>query len=119
MMFTSEYYRALIFYDFKAGLNQDEGVQQLKLAFGDEFPCRATVFKWFKKFGRCHNSLQDEKHTGITCSAVIPNDVSAIQKMLMNDSRSTYQVIQKELNIGFAAIYKIIHDELHMKKVVC
>ncbi|GFW16881.1 uncharacterized protein TNCV_2760091 [Trichonephila clavipes] len=28
-------------------------------------------------------------------------------------------MIQKELNIGSAAIYKIMHDELHMKKVVC
>ncbi|PRD25286.1 UNVERIFIED_CONTAM: hypothetical protein NCL1_41345 [Trichonephila clavipes] len=26
-------------------------------------------------------------------------------------------MIQKELNIGFAAIYKIIHDELHLEKV--
>ncbi|GFT32248.1 uncharacterized protein TNCV_1035111 [Trichonephila clavipes] len=28
-------------------------------------------------------------------------------------------MMQKELNFGSAAIYKIIHEELHMKKVVC
>ncbi|GFX41700.1 hypothetical protein TNCV_3110961 [Trichonephila clavipes] len=32
--------------------------------------------------------------------------------MLMDDNRCTYQMIQKELNIGFAAINKIIHVEL-------
>ncbi|GFV15875.1 hypothetical protein TNCV_988581 [Trichonephila clavipes] len=36
---------AMIFYYFKAGLNQDECVQRLQLAFGDESPCRATVFR--------------------------------------------------------------------------
>ncbi|GFY30584.1 histone-lysine N-methyltransferase SETMAR [Trichonephila clavipes] len=37
---------------------------QLQLAFGDESPCRATVFGWFKEFCRGRNSLQDEEHTG-------------------------------------------------------
>ncbi|GFX84414.1 histone-lysine N-methyltransferase SETMAR [Trichonephila clavipes] len=61
---TREYYRAMIFYDFKAGLNEEEYVQRLQLAFGDESPCHATVFKWFKEFCSGHNSLQDEEHTG-------------------------------------------------------
>ncbi|GFY19506.1 histone-lysine N-methyltransferase SETMAR [Trichonephila clavipes] len=57
---TREHYRAMIFYDFKAGLNQKEYVQRLQLAFGDESPCRATVVRWFKEFYSGHNSLQDE-----------------------------------------------------------
>ena len=39
--------------------------------------------------------------------------------MLIDDNRCTYQIIQKELDIGSAVIHKIIHEELHMKKVVC
>ncbi|PRD32537.1 UNVERIFIED_CONTAM: hypothetical protein NCL1_20122 [Trichonephila clavipes] len=39
--------------------------------------------------------------------------------MLMDDNLCIYQMIQKELNIGSAAIHKIIHEELHMKKIVC
>lgn len=118
MELTREHFRAMIFYDFKAGLNQEECVQRLQLAFGDESPARATVFRWFKEFSRGRNFLQDEEHTGRPPSAVIPDNVSAIRKMLMDDNRCTYQMIQKELNIGSAAIHKIIHEELHMKKVV-
>ncbi|GFS87565.1 transposable element Tcb2 transposase [Trichonephila clavipes] len=61
---TREHYRAMIFYDFKAGLNQEECDQRLKLAFGDEFQCRTTVFRWLKELFSGHNSLQDEEHTG-------------------------------------------------------
>ncbi|GFW73048.1 hypothetical protein TNCV_831671 [Trichonephila clavipes] len=35
----------MIFCDFKAGLNQEECVQWLKLAFDDESPRRAFVFR--------------------------------------------------------------------------
>ncbi|XP_015914213.3 putative uncharacterized protein DDB_G0286901 [Parasteatoda tepidariorum] len=59
----------MIFYDFKAGLNQEECVQQLQLAFGDESPARATVFRWFKEFSRGRNFPQDEEHTGRPPSA--------------------------------------------------
>ncbi|GFV07970.1 uncharacterized protein TNCV_2772281 [Trichonephila clavipes] len=37
----------------------------------------------------------------------------------MDDNSCTYQMIRKELNIGSAALHKIIHEELYMKKVVC
>ncbi|GFV12267.1 otoferlin [Trichonephila clavipes] len=46
------------------GLNQEECVQRLQLAFSDESLRRATVFRWFKEFCSGHNSLQDEEHTG-------------------------------------------------------
>ncbi|MFX9165696.1 hypothetical protein ABTN87_19735, partial [Acinetobacter baumannii] len=52
MELTREHFRAMIFYDFKAGLNPAECVQRLQLAFGDESPARATVFRWFKEFSR-------------------------------------------------------------------
>ncbi|PRD27596.1 UNVERIFIED_CONTAM: hypothetical protein NCL1_34918 [Trichonephila clavipes] len=91
----------------------------MQLAFGDESPCRATIFRWFKEFYSGHNFLQNEEHTRRLRPVVIPDNVSAIRKMLMDNNRCTYQMIQKGLNIGSAAIYKIIHEELNMKKVVC
>ena len=57
---TREHYRAMIFYDFKVELNQEEYVQWLQLAFGNE--CHATLFKSFKEFCRGRIFLQDEEH---------------------------------------------------------
>ncbi|GFX69755.1 histone-lysine N-methyltransferase SETMAR [Trichonephila clavipes] len=96
-----------------------ECFQRLQLASGGEFLCRATVFRWFEEFRRGHNSLQYEEHTGRPQSAVIPDKVSTIRKMLKDNNRCTYQMIQKELNIKSTAIHEIIREELHMKKVVC
>ncbi|GFV32060.1 histone-lysine N-methyltransferase SETMAR [Trichonephila clavipes] len=54
----------MTFYDFKVELNQDECVQQLKLAFNEESKCQAAIFRWFTEFCRGRNSLQDEEHSG-------------------------------------------------------
>ncbi|PRD33304.1 UNVERIFIED_CONTAM: hypothetical protein NCL1_17940 [Trichonephila clavipes] len=94
-------------------LNQNECAQWLQSAFYDEFSYRATEFRWFKEFWRDQSFLQDKKHTGSPRPAVIPDNVSAIRKLLIEDSRCTHQVI---LSIRSAAIYKIIHEELHIKK---
>ncbi|GFV96884.1 histone-lysine N-methyltransferase SETMAR [Trichonephila clavipes] len=94
----------MIFYDFKAGLNQEECVQRLQLAFGDKSACHAIVFRWFKEFCSSNNSLQDEEHTGRPRLAVIPDNVSAIRNILTDDNHCTYQTIQKEINLGTAAI---------------
>ncbi|GFV51135.1 histone-lysine N-methyltransferase SETMAR [Trichonephila clavipes] len=119
MEWAREHYCPMIFYDFKARLNQKECVQQLQLAFGDESSYHATVFRWLKNFCSGHNSLQDEEPTERPRSAVIPDDVFSIQKMFMNDKCCTYQIMQKELNFGSAAMCKIIQEELHMRKIVC
>ncbi|GFW06839.1 histone-lysine N-methyltransferase SETMAR [Trichonephila clavipes] len=65
--------------------------EKLLLAFGDASPCRATVFRWFKEFFSCHNSLQDKEPAERQWSAVIPDNVPAIRKMLMDDNRCTYK----------------------------
>ena len=66
-----EHFRALIFYDFKVGVNQEESVQRLQLAFGDDSTARTTVFRWFKEFSRGRSFFQDEILTGRPPSAVV------------------------------------------------
>ncbi|PRD24901.1 UNVERIFIED_CONTAM: hypothetical protein NCL1_42463 [Trichonephila clavipes] len=84
------------------GLNQDECIQWLQLALGNESPCCTTVFRWFKEFCSGRNSLLDEEHTGRPQLAVITDNVSTIRKMFIDDNHCTYQMIQKEvLSVSF------------------
>ena len=43
MELKQEYYRAVIFYDFKVGLDQEECLQRLQSAYGEENPSRAAI----------------------------------------------------------------------------
>ncbi|PRD19614.1 UNVERIFIED_CONTAM: hypothetical protein NCL1_56859 [Trichonephila clavipes] len=71
----------MIFYDFKAGLNQKECVQRLQLELDDGFPCHATVFRWFEEFFRGRNYLQDEEHTASTKKRNVSESVKKSLKL--------------------------------------
>ena len=45
MELTLEHFRAMIFYDLKGGVNQDESIQRLQLAFGNERPSCTSAFR--------------------------------------------------------------------------
>lgn len=38
--------RAMIYYDSKVGLSEQQSLDGLELVFGDKTPSRATVFRW-------------------------------------------------------------------------
>ena len=45
-------YRAMIYYDFRRGLSQEECLKQLLETFSDAAPSRAIVFRWFAEARR-------------------------------------------------------------------
>ncbi|GFW15889.1 uncharacterized protein TNCV_4431621 [Trichonephila clavipes] len=78
----------MIFYDFKAGLNQEECVQQLQLELDDGFPCHATVFRWFEEFFRSRNYLQDEEHTASAGNSNLDCPADSLSTMTGSSSLS-------------------------------
>ena len=48
----------------------------------DIAPSRATVFRWFAKFKRGRDSLKDEAHPGRPLTAVVPETIDVVRKML-------------------------------------
>lgn len=119
MDLSREHFRAMIFYDFKSGLSENECFQRLQKAFEEESPSRATVFRWFSEFKRGRQYLNDENREGRPKSAVTSKNIEAVKRMVEEDPRSSYTMIQESIGIGSAAVEKILHAELKMKKVVC
>ncbi|GBP40634.1 hypothetical protein EVAR_32676_1 [Eumeta japonica] len=95
MYLKHEHWRAMIYYDFKTGLSEEQCVQRLK--FNNGAPSRATVFRWFREFRNGRNSIQDEEHTGRPVSTVTRYNVL---KIIKDDDRSPYYKIHNALGIG-------------------
>lgn len=47
MEISRENFRAIIFYDFKRGLTEEECINRLQSAFGDKSPSKTTVDDWY------------------------------------------------------------------------
>ena len=112
-----EHFRAMIFYDFKSGLNQAQTFESFTQAFGDRAPSCATIFNWFAAFKRGRTSLEDEGRNGRPSTAVTEENVDAVEKMVREDLRVTYKDIEATLKVGSGSVAKILHTYLRVSKM--
>ncbi|GBP30006.1 hypothetical protein EVAR_22906_1 [Eumeta japonica] len=54
---------------------------------------------------------------GRPISTITPENVAHVHKMMKDDKRCTYHMIQNTLGIGFTAVYKTLYDELKMEHI--
>lgn len=117
MNLTRENFRAMIFYDFRCHLSQQESYDRLRLAFHDEAPSRATIYNWFNEFKRGRTNLTDDLREGRPSTATTENNISVVQRMIETDKRVTYQQIRTSLGIGMSQVHKILHEHLAVRKL--
>ena len=111
------HFRAMIFYDFKSGLNQQQSHNRLKAAFGNEAPSRTTVYDWFAEFRRGRRSLEDDPRSGRPATATTDIQVAAVRKLVEEDARVTVLQIAEEVGISSESVSNILHDSLGLSKV--
>ena len=87
MELSRSHWRAMIFYDFKSGLNRTKCLERLRAAFGDDAPSRTSVLDLFAEVRRGRESLDDEARPGRPVSAKSDADAAAVQKLVVEDSR--------------------------------
>ena len=46
MELNREHFRAIIFYNFRRGLTQQQCIDELNSSFGDEARSRTSVYRW-------------------------------------------------------------------------
>lgn len=107
----------MIFYDFRAGLNQQECFNRIKGAFGDDAPSIRTIYSWFAEFKRGRARVSDEPREGRPNTAVVPENIDAVREWIKTDRHVTYKQIVASLGIGMTATQTILHDQLGVRKV--
>ena len=68
-------------------------------------------------FKRGRESLKDETHPERPKTAVVPETVAVVEKMLRQVGRMTYSMMQDRIKIGSAALHTILHENLQVLKV--
>ena len=85
MELNREHFRAIIFYNFRCGLTQQQCIDKLDSIFGDEAPSRTSVYRWYREFNRAYSSLQDEFREGRLKSVVVPETIDVVRQLILQD----------------------------------
>ena len=107
MELNREHFRAIIFYNFRRGLTQQ---QCINLIFGDEAPSRTSVYRWFGEFNRGRSSPQDEFREGRPKSVIVSETIDAVGQLILQNHHVTYREIETTLDISGIGIRSILHD---------
>ena len=87
MELNREHFRAIIFCNFRRGLTQQQGIEELNSIFGE--PLRTSVYQWYGKFNRGRSALQDEFRKGLKKSVVVPETIDALCQLILQDRHVT------------------------------
>ena len=89
MEYNRENFRAIIFYNFRRGLTQQQCIDELKSVFDDKAPSKTRVYRWYGEFNRGRSSLQDEFREGRRKSVVVPETIDAVCQLILQDRHVT------------------------------
>ena len=101
------HFRAMMFYDVKSGLNQQQSHGR---------PSRTTIYDWFAEFRRGRCSLDDDR-PGRPAEATTSVQVAAVQRLVEEDGRVTVLQIVEKVGISSGSVSSILHKSLGLSKV--
>ena len=107
----------MILHDWKIGLTYKDYHARLVQAWGINASSDHTVFIWFREFQHNKFSVQHTPRSGRPSTSVTEQTIDAVQKIIEDDSHSTYQQIEAILGISSTTINSIVHDYLNLRKV--
>ena len=94
------HFPAMIFYDVKTGVNQQQSHSRLQAAFGNEAPSRTTGYDRFADCRKGQHSLEDDPRSGHPAEATTGIQVAAVQRLVEEDGRVTVLQIAEEVGIS-------------------
>ena len=118
MELNREHFRAIVLYNVRRGLTQQQCIDELNIIFGDEDPSRISVYRLYFEFNRGRSSLQDEFREGRPKSAVVSETIDAVRLLILQDRHVAYCEIEATLGISGTNIHSILHEHMLSKKFV-
>ena len=111
-------FRILIKHYFLRKKTTKEAKLKLDKYYGDSAPSYSTVKNWFADFKRGRISTDDAERSGRPIEVIVPENIQRIHEEIMNDRKIKIRELSNLAKISVNSVWKIIHDELEMKKLV-
>lgn len=111
-------FRVLIKHCFLMGKNTVQTEQWLEKCYGDSSPSKTTICRWFADFKRGRTDTNDAERSGRPNSAVVPENIKKIRKMILSDRKLKVSEIAEASKISEGSVLTILHEHLGMRKLL-
>lgn len=99
------------------GKNTVQAKQWLDKCYADSAPSASTVKRWYADFKRGRADTHDGERSGRPNSAVVPENIKKVHKIVLADRKSKLREIAEEVKISEGSVFSILHEHLSMRKL--
>lgn len=94
-----------------------EAFRILQQAYGEDTMARSSAFEWHKRFREGLEETEDAHRSGRPSTSRTEENVERVRQMVRNDRRLTVRMIASSLDINRDCVWKIITEDLGMRKI--
>ena len=97
--------------------NTVEVKQWLDKCYGDSAPGKSTIIDLYAEFKLGCTNTDDAEHSGHPKSAVVPENITKVHKIVFGDRKLELRELSDTLKISEGSMFTIVHKSLGMRKL--
>ena len=99
------------------GKTPTETFNLLQEVYGDATMSRTRIFEWHKRFREGREDVEDDPRSGRPTTSRTNENVECVREKVHSDRRLTVRMIADELSMNSERVWRIITEDLGMRKV--
>ena len=101
----------------RLGETPTETFNLLQEVYGDATMSRTRIFEWRKRFREGREDVEDDPKSGRPTTSRTNENVERVREKVRSDRRLTVRMIADELSMNSERVWRIITEDLGMRKV--
>ena len=101
----------------RLGKTPTETFNLLQEVYGDAMMSRTRIFEWHKRFREGREDVEDDPRSGRPTTSRTNENVERVRKKVRSDCCLTVGMIADELSMNNERVWRIITEDLGMRKV--
>ena len=94
-----------------------EALKLLQEVDGDDTMSRTRIFEWHRRFKEGREEVENDHRSGRPSTSKTDENVERVRQKVRNDRRLTVRMIAEELGMNSERVWRIITEDLGMRKI--
>ena len=94
-----------------------EALKLLQEVYGDNTMSRTRLFEWHRRFKEGREEMEDDHRSGRPSTSKTDENVERVRQKVPSDRRLTVRMIADELGMNSEMVWRIITQDLGMRKI--
>ena len=101
----------------RLGKTPTEVLKLLQEVYGDDTMSRSCLFEWHRRFKEGRDEVEDDHRSGRPSTSKTDENVERVRQKVRSDRHLTVRMIADELGMNSERVWRIITEDLGMRKI--